>query len=263
MPTRPAQRTAFSLSGVAGPIAVSPVERDSSLAPGKWTSSNMVASLAMVPSFKPLFVLRLTAHDTVSGVNGILGAVAQRVAGAMPILQEPLHGTASVTSQQLLAALIAMERPYNPKSATMWAALRIASGWTGVDGVHARYHAAALRLGTGFERRYQGRQMAQTVKASPTNPFLAKLTSHAPKIAFGTSGRSGHRAQEHAASLRLECVFVFKRRKLRGQKVQTARDQGLKKRIATIQFLVLLTAHGVTGAAGAIASEQKRIALKG
>lgn len=223
----------------------------------------MEASLAMVPFFKPLFVLRLTAHVTVNGANGILGAVAQRVARAMPVLREPLHGTARGISQKLSEALLAMARPYNPKSAMTWGALRIASGWTGADGVRARYHVAALRLGIGCERRYQGHQMAQTVKDSPTNPFPAKLTSHALKTAFGMSGRNGHLAQEPAASLRLACVFVSRCRQLRGQKVQTARDQGLKKRIATIQFLVLLTAPGVTGAAGASVSGQKRLALKG
>lgn len=88
----------------------------------------MVACLAMALSLKPLFVPRLTAHDTASGVNGILGAAALRVAEAVRSWQEPLQGTGRGTSQQLLVAWTVMALPCSPKSATTWAALVTASG---------------------------------------------------------------------------------------------------------------------------------------
>lgn len=88
----------------------------------------MGAGLAMALFFKPLFVLRLTAHETVSGATGILGAAALRAAEAVQSWQEPLQGTGRRTSQQLLVAMIVMALPCNPEFATTWPALVTANG---------------------------------------------------------------------------------------------------------------------------------------
>lgn len=125
------------------------------------------------------------------------------------------------------------------------------------------YHAMALQLGTGSERRYQVRRMALTVKVFPKIRRAANLTKSALKTASGVIGRSGRFVRELAASLRLERVFVSQCKKLRDQKARTAPAQGLKKRSAIIQFLALSIVPGVIGAAGVIASGQHLLAPKG
>lgn len=69
-----------SLIGSGGLIAVSAADKALKCVQEKWTLNNLVARLAMDLSSKLKNAFRHHARSTVSGVNGIRGAIAQRVA---------------------------------------------------------------------------------------------------------------------------------------------------------------------------------------
>lgn len=138
------------LIGQTGLVAVSAADKGFKQVQEKWTTNSLVADLAMGLCSKLVTALLDHALRIVSGVAGIRGAIAQRIAKKAPsVVQAPLFGTDKSASRLHLMEQTAMATTLSLSHVVVMTA----SGSHGTTGVHAFLTVVTLHSDTGLARR--------------------------------------------------------------------------------------------------------------
>lgn len=138
------------------------------------------------------------ARSIVSGVNGIRGAIAKRVAKkATLVVQARLVGIDKSISWPLSVDLTAMAPPQNLRHVVVM----IANGCHGATGVLAILLVVTLHKGIGLARIQQGGLVACFAMGPQMRQEFAKVATPVTKTVFGMTGKSGGLVHKPVASI--------------------------------------------------------------